>query len=74
MNPALTIHNYRPNGKCHCDGFTTDKYINGDYEVRVRKKAGTFKIKHHGSSITSWIPVGQLENKLNEIHTKTIQA
>lgn len=47
-------------GNCHCDGQQTDKYDKGDYQLRVRVKKNTIKLKKSGRSVTQWIPVTQL--------------
>jgi hypothetical protein len=68
MNDLLTKYNYSPSGKCNCDGFSTDKYKNGDYQLRVRTRHQTFRVKEGGRSLTGWVPIAQMENVLKNIH------
>jgi hypothetical protein len=68
MIDILTNYGYTYIGQCHCDGSLTEKYGNGDYEVRVKVRKRLFKIKHAGRSKTMWIPETKLEESLKQIH------
>jgi len=68
MKETLLKYGFHFIGACHCEGFATDKYGKGDYEVRTRDKKGLFKFKHLGRSKTLWIPSEQLEQVLKNIN------
>jgi hypothetical protein len=74
MTDLLLQYDYKPDGKCHCDGFPTDKYSKGDYQLRIRKTKGTFKIRYQGRSLTQWIPVSKMEEALKNTHDVALQA
>lgn len=64
----LTKYDYKPAGSCHCNGVFTLKFKNGDYLIKWRKSRYKFQVFESGSSITGWLEVKELENKLKEIH------
>lgn len=68
MKELLIKYGYEYTGSCHCEGFPTDKYKNGDYQVRLRPKKELFKMKYLGRSITQWISTNMLEQTLNHYH------
>jgi hypothetical protein len=61
-------------GNCHCDGQQTDKYDKGDYQLRVRVKKNTIKLKKSGRSVTQWIPVTQFPSIINSFPDVAIKA
>lgn len=67
MIDTLIQYGFTYSRSCRCDGFKTDIYKNGVYEVKVRKGRNTFKIRQHGISRTGFIPSDLLLTKLNEI-------
>lgn len=73
MKELLLQYNYTYDGHCHCDGFPTEKYKLGDYQLRIRTKKELFRIKYMGRTITQWIPIGKLEETLNNYHA-AVQA
>jgi hypothetical protein len=74
MKELLTRYGYTYEGSCHCDGFPTEKYKSGDYQVRIRNNKNLFKIKKGGRSITQWVPASQIETALNNIHNAVIHV
>jgi hypothetical protein len=74
MIDLLLQYGYTSSGKCHCDGFPTDKYSKGDYQLRIRKTKGTFKIRYQGRSLTQWIPVTKMEEALKTTHDVALHA
>lgn len=75
MKDLLERYNYHHFGHCNCDGFPTEKYRAGDFELRLRINKNLFRIKRLGHSITMWEPTSSLENVLKNIHIRaTIQA
>ena len=74
MKELILRYGYSDAGKCNCDGFPTDKFIKGDYQLRVRTSKSMFKIRHQGRSVTQWIPVSKLQEALNNIHNVAVQA
>lgn len=68
MKELLERYNYHHFGHCNCDGFPTDKYRAGDFELRLREKKNLFKIKRLGHSITGWESVSNLQQTLQNIH------
>lgn len=74
MKELLLRYNYAYTGNCNCEGFPTEKYSNGDYQLRIRVKKELFKMKHLGRSVTQWIPTNQLEQTLNYHHNVAVQA
>jgi len=56
-------------GSCSCDGRQTEKYKNGQWQLRHRPKHGTFKFKKNGQTVTDWMS----EEKAEEfIKTKVL--
>jgi hypothetical protein len=70
MNEILTQYGFTYTGSCSCDGVYTEKYRNGDYQVRWRKKQGRFRIKQHGNTIVNWTPEIDIENRLKELNVQ----
>lgn len=68
MKELILRYGYTYTGNCNCEGFSTEKYINGDYLLRLRVKKEMFRIKHKGRSLTQWIPQGKLQETLSNIH------
>lgn len=56
----LTSHGFAYHSKCTCDGVYTEKYKNGEWEVRWRRWKYTFKLKKGHTSLTTWLPIDQL--------------
>lgn len=74
MTEILTRYDYKSSGSCHCDGYQTDKYDMGNYQLRIRVKKETFKIKKNGNSVTQWLPITMLEETLKTHHDVAIPA
>lgn len=75
MKDLLQRYGYTYDGNCHCDGFQTDKYKNGDYQLRIRTRKDQYKIKKCGRSITLWVDIKTMEETLKNIHSNVaIQA
>jgi hypothetical protein len=77
MKDLLEIYGYKFYSKCSCDGHASEKYKNGTYRFYYRPKQQRFRIRNHGSWVMQWMPIKELENKLNELHPeniKTVQA
>lgn len=74
MKEILQQYEYVSSGKCHCDGYPTDKFTKGDYQLRIRTIKGTFKIRYQGRSVTQWIPVSKMEEALKNTHDVALQA
>lgn len=60
MKELLERYGYSYVGNCNCDGFTTQKYKRGDFQLRVRTGKNLIKIKKGGHSITQWVPIDLL--------------
>ena len=69
MKELLERYNYHHFGHCNCDGYPTEKYRAGDFEIRVRESKNLFKIKRMGQSITKWESLQLLQQTLQNIHT-----
>lgn len=74
MIELLKRYGYSYEGQCHCDGFQTEKYRNGDFQIRIRQRRNQFRIKKDGRTITQWVPADQLQTALNNIHNVAIPA
>jgi hypothetical protein len=74
MNELLKQYGFEYSGGCSCDGHTTHKYKKDGYQIKHRVRQNTFRIKKDGRSLTGWIKMSELENKLNEFHTENIPA
>jgi hypothetical protein len=70
----LESKGFRPSGSCRCDGYFTLKFRKGVYEIKWRKAKYTFKIMEQNSTLHNWQPLENLENTLNELDQKLIQA
>lgn len=53
-------------GSCNCGGVHTEKYRNGDYELRVSKH--TFKIRNKGITVSAWLPLIKLIETISELN------
>ena len=53
-------------GSCSCDGRHTEKYKNGDWQLRHRPKHGTFKFKKKGQSVTDWMDQTRAEEYIKK--------
>lgn len=73
MKELLQRYGFTPDGSCQCDGFQTEKYRNGEYQLRVRVRKDQFKIKKGGISLTIWNPTKDLQQILQNI-TSTVNA
>ena len=62
----LNEHGFKFSGTCHCDGFKTLKYRNGDYEIKWRINKYQFKLKKHGLTIQGWTSIKLLNEILEE--------
>lgn len=69
MRDILEQYGFTFAGNCHCDGYQTDKYNKGDYQLRVRVKKNTIKLRKGGRSVTQWIPVTQLPSIIESFIT-----
>ncbi len=74
MKELLERYEYKYSGACHCDGYQTDKYDKESYQLRIRVKKNTFKIRKNGLSVTQWIPIHMLEQTLKSHHNVAIPA
>lgn len=74
MNTAIAQHGYTYCGKCSCDGHLTEKYKNGNYQLRYRVRQQRFRIKENGSWLFQWTPITELETKLNGIKQSEITS
>lgn len=73
MKELLQRYGFTYEGNCQCDGFQTEKYKNGEYQLRVRVRKDQFKIKKGVISITIWNPLKDLQQTLQNI-TSTVNA
>ena len=70
IKELMILYGYRFTGTCHCDGYTTEKYRNGDYELRWRKAKYQFRIKRNNRELMQWQPLTKLEQELKNIHAE----
>jgi hypothetical protein len=57
-------------GRCNCNGPKTDKWKRGNYTVYYNKGTKTFRLKHHGVTVSNRLPDTELYATLEEIvHT-----
>lgn len=62
----LKQYGFQYTGSCNCGGVHTEKYMNGIYELRLRKR--TFKLKKSGISITGYRPLIQLIETIADLN------
>jgi hypothetical protein len=68
-------HGYTYTGSCNCGGIYTEKWRKGEFIIRWRKKRYTFKVMQaHEGTILTWQPIKLLENTLNELAKKNMEA
>jgi hypothetical protein len=70
----LTKHGYIFAGTCNCGGYFTEKYRNGKYLIKWRKKRYLFKVIEDNCTLRNWQPIKNLEQTLNELAKKDIEA
>lgn len=64
------LFGYTFTGTCHCDGQLTEKYRNGDYELRWRKHKYQFRVRQGRTLLNNWAPVNGAETFLKSVHSK----
>lgn len=72
MKDIFLQYGFKYEGSCHCDGYQSDKYRKGNYQVRHRVKRREFKVKKDGRTITQWITENKLIETLETIQISTI--
>lgn len=50
-----TQYGFEYTGSCNCDGVQTEKYKNGEWQLRHRPKHGVYKFKKNGRTVSEWV-------------------
>jgi len=68
IRELMTIHGYTYQSTCHCNGYKTLKFKNGDYELRWRINKYQFRVRNLSVTIKGWSSVKMAEEYLNQLH------
>jgi hypothetical protein len=74
MTDLLTKYGFKSAGSCNCGGVFTQKYRCDTYLIRIRPRRYKFAIFDHGTRLLDWTDLKDLENKLNELFPRDMEA
>lgn len=66
----MSTYGFHYVGSCHCDGYYTEKYKNGDYLLKLR--SGRFKITKDGITVHKWDQLINIVSTIAEIHNNNV--